>query len=161
MSKQVTKNQKNDKNKPEEQEQQVFEEKTGKSKFIYPNGAIYIGEYKQLTTGVKIREGKGKMINPLESSQIQPIKNSKPSTPDENKQINEEQNPAEGEQQNEQKEEKEQNNVNENEVEQNEEDLKIKKKKTLPKTTIDLSKPLPKGIEWYDGEWVNDQMEGY
>ena len=161
MSKQVTKNQKNDKNKQEEPEQQVFEEKTGKSKFIYPNGAIYIGEYKQLTTGVKIREGKGKMINPLESSQIQPIKNSKPSTPDENKQINEEQNPAEGEQQNEQKEEKEQNNVNENEVEQNEEDLKIKKKKTLPKTTIDLSKPLPKGIEWYDGEWVNDQMEGY
>ena len=29
MSKQVTKNQKNDKNKPDEQEQQVFEEKIG------------------------------------------------------------------------------------------------------------------------------------
>lgn len=68
MSKQVTKTDKSkagkekDNKKKEEKKEEVFEEMTGQGTFNYPNGNIYIGDYKQLTTGVKIREGKGKYI---------------------------------------------------------------------------------------------------
>jgi len=161
MSKQVTKNAKNDKNKQETEEQQVFEEKTGKSKFIYPNGAIYIGEYKQLTTGVKIRQGKGKMINPLEISQIPSIKSKSSIQVDEQYQEEPEQEDQQNKENEQQQEPNKEEEGKENNPEQNEEELKIKKKKTLPKTTIDLTKPFPKGMEWYEGDWVEDKMEGY
>ena len=48
MSK-VTKDDKGKKGVVEE----TFPEETGSGKFIYPNGAIYIGEYEQLSTGEK------------------------------------------------------------------------------------------------------------
>ena len=66
MSKQVTKTDKSkggkDKKK-EEQKVEEFPELNGNGKFTYPNGSVYIGDYKQLTTGTKIREGKGKLIH--------------------------------------------------------------------------------------------------
>ena len=73
MSK-VTKDDKNKKPPVEE----TFPEETGTGKFIYPNGAIYIGDYKQLSTGVKIREGKGKMIHPLIDARLDPALNPPP-----------------------------------------------------------------------------------
>lgn len=66
MSKQVTKTDKSkggkDKKK-EEQKVEEFPELTGTGKFTYTTGSVYIGDYKQLTTGAKIREGKGKLIH--------------------------------------------------------------------------------------------------
>lgn len=47
-----------------EEVEPVFEELTGEGKFIFPNKSLYIGEYKQLKTGVKVREGKGKFYQP-------------------------------------------------------------------------------------------------
>ena len=59
------KNEKLDKNqKKEEAPVEEFEECTGEGKFVYPNQAIYIGQYKQLKTGQKIKEGKGKLYMP-------------------------------------------------------------------------------------------------
>ncbi|MCQ2818644.1 MAG: hypothetical protein MJ252_15365 [archaeon] len=73
MSKQVTKTDKNkgkaNDKKKEDKKEEEFEEMTGTGTFFYPNGNIYEGEYKQLTTGVKIREGKGKyIISPSEDN---------------------------------------------------------------------------------------------
>ena len=57
--------------KKEEEKKEEFEEMTGTGTFIYPNGNIYEGEYKQLTTGVKIRQGKGKyIVNPTEENPL-------------------------------------------------------------------------------------------
>ena len=68
MSKQVTKTDKSKgtkEKKKEEVKKEEFEEESGSATFNYPNGNVYIGQYKQLTTGVKIREGKGKyMVSP-------------------------------------------------------------------------------------------------
>ena len=92
MSKQVTKTDKSKAGKDKKKDEpkvEEFPEMTGTGTFIYPNKAMYIGEYKQLTTGVKIREGKGKLIQPS--------------------------NPEQG----------------------------------------DI------GSEWYEGDWKNDQMDGY
>ena len=56
---------KSDKNqKKEEAPVEEFEECVGEGKFVYPNKAIYIGQYKQLKTGQKIKEGKGKLYMP-------------------------------------------------------------------------------------------------
>lgn len=82
-----------------------FEELVGEGKFTYPNKTLYIGQYRQLKTGVKIKEGKGKLIQP--GSVI----------------INE----------------KGKENRNKN---QNPEDNLI-------------------GLEYYDGEWKDDKMDGY
>ena len=46
---------KNDKNqKKEEPPVEEFEECVGEGKFVYPNHAVYIGQYRQLKTGQKI-----------------------------------------------------------------------------------------------------------
>jgi len=50
--------------KKEEPQVEEFEEMVGEGKFVYPNKAVYIGQYKQLKTGVKIKEGKGKLLQP-------------------------------------------------------------------------------------------------
>ena len=56
---------KSDKNqKKEEAPVEEFEECVGEGKFVYPNKAVYIGQYKQLKTGQKIKEGKGKLYMP-------------------------------------------------------------------------------------------------
>ena len=56
---------KNDKNqKKEEPPVEEFEECVGEGKFVYPNHAVYIGQYRQLKTGQKIKEGKGKLYIP-------------------------------------------------------------------------------------------------
>ena len=56
---------KSDKNqKKEEAPIEEFEECVGEGKFVYPNNAIYIGQYKQLKKGQKIKEGKGKIYMP-------------------------------------------------------------------------------------------------
>jgi hypothetical protein len=41
-----------------------FQEMNGYGKFEFQNKILYIGSYKQLKTGLKIREGKGKLIHP-------------------------------------------------------------------------------------------------
>ena len=69
MSKQNTntvksKGNKDNNKKKEEVKKEEYEEMNGSATFNYPNGDIYIGEFKQLTTGDKIREGKGKYIFP-------------------------------------------------------------------------------------------------
>jgi hypothetical protein len=43
---------------------EIFPEITAYGKFEFQNKIIYIGNYKQLSTGVKIREGIGKLIHP-------------------------------------------------------------------------------------------------
>ena len=59
------KNEKPDKaQKKEEAPIEEFEECVGQGKFVYPNKAVYIGQYRQLKTGQKIKEGKGKLYMP-------------------------------------------------------------------------------------------------
>ena len=59
------KNEKPDKTqKKEEAPIEEFEECVGQGKFVYPNKAVYIGQYRQLKTGQKIKEGKGKLYMP-------------------------------------------------------------------------------------------------
>jgi len=53
-----------DKNQKKEEVVEEFEEFVGNGKFVYPNNAVYIGQYRQLKTGVKIKEGKGKLLQP-------------------------------------------------------------------------------------------------
>ena len=53
-----------DKAPKKEEVQEEFEEFVGEGKFVYPNKTIYIGQFKQLKTGVKIKEGKGKLFQP-------------------------------------------------------------------------------------------------
>ena len=48
----------------EEPPVEEFEEMVGEGKFVYPNKTVYIGQYRQLKTGVKIKEGKGKLLQP-------------------------------------------------------------------------------------------------
>ena len=56
---------KSDKNqKKEEAPIEEFEECVGEGKFVYPNKAVYLGQYRQLKTGQKIKEGKGKLYMP-------------------------------------------------------------------------------------------------
>lgn len=55
---------KTDKTAKKEEPVEEFEEFSAEGKFIYPNKTIYIGQYRQLKTGVKIKEGKGKLIQP-------------------------------------------------------------------------------------------------
>jgi hypothetical protein len=43
---------------------ETFPETVGYGKFEFQNKIVYIGSYKQLSTGVKIREGHGKLIHP-------------------------------------------------------------------------------------------------
>lgn len=64
MSKQPAK--KDDKKKPEVKDVKVeeFPEMTGYGKFEFQNKILYIGSYKQHTTGVKVRDGKGKIVHP-------------------------------------------------------------------------------------------------
>ena len=50
--------------KKEEAPIEEFEECVGEGKFVYPNKAVYIGQYRQLKTGQKIKEGKGKLYLP-------------------------------------------------------------------------------------------------
>ena len=50
--------------KKEEAPIEEFEECVGEGKFVYPNKAVYIGQYKQLKTGQKIKEGQGKLYLP-------------------------------------------------------------------------------------------------
>lgn len=66
MSKQVTKTDKSKgkEKKKEEVKQEEFPEMSGNSKFEFPDKSVYIGGYRQLTTGQKIREGKGRMSHP-------------------------------------------------------------------------------------------------
>jgi hypothetical protein len=58
------KNDKTDKNQKKEETIEEFEECVGEGKFVYPNKAVYIGQYRQLKTGQKIKEGKGKLYMP-------------------------------------------------------------------------------------------------
>lgn len=65
MSKKPTDNKKpQGKEAPKEEKVEVFPEITSYGKFEFQNKIIYIGSYKQLSTGVKIREGFGKLIHP-------------------------------------------------------------------------------------------------
>ena len=50
--------------KKEEAPIEEFEECVGEGKFVYPNKAVYIGQYRQLKTGQKIKERKGKLYLP-------------------------------------------------------------------------------------------------
>ena len=58
----MSKDQKSKQKKPDkkEEEEPVFEEFSASGRFVYPNKSVYEGEYRQLKTGQKIREGKGK-----------------------------------------------------------------------------------------------------
>lgn len=58
-----------DKKKQEIKEEKVeeFPELTAYGNFEFQNQIKYVGYYKQLTTGVKIRQGKGKLIHPYTS----------------------------------------------------------------------------------------------
>ena len=58
------KDDKADKAPKKEEVQEEFEELVGEGKFVYPNKTVYIGQYRQLKTGVKIKEGKGKLLQP-------------------------------------------------------------------------------------------------
>ena len=72
------KNEKTDKvPKKEEVQVEEFEECTGEGKFVYPNKAVYTGQYKQLKTGQKIKEGKGKLFVPGEKILTQKGKENK------------------------------------------------------------------------------------
>ena len=53
-----------DKAPKKEEVQEEFEELVGEGKFVYPNKTVYIGQYRQLKTGQKIKEGKGKLYQP-------------------------------------------------------------------------------------------------
>lgn len=55
---------KSDKTAKKEEPVEEFEELVGEGKFVYPNKAVYIGQYRQLKTGQKIKEGKGKLLQP-------------------------------------------------------------------------------------------------
>ena len=112
MSK-VTKDDKNKKAPVEE----TFPEETGTGKFIYPNGAIYIGDYKQLSTGVRVREGKGKMIHPLIDARLDPALNPPPKSDKISRKDS----------QNEEKENEESEEEKEEEKKEEEEEEKIKK----------------------------------
>ena len=130
--------------------EETFPEETGSGKFIYPNGAIYIGEYKQLSTGEKVREGKGKMIHPLIDARLDPSLN-----PPKSEILSEKDSKNEEEEDLEEEEKKE-----EKKEEEKKEEEEIKEKEPY-KTNIDLSKELPLGTSWYEGEWKDDKMEGY
>ena len=148
MSK-VTKDDKNKKAPVEE----TFPEETGTGKFIYPNGAIYIGDYKQLSTGVRVREGKGKMIHPLIDARLDPALNPPPKSD----KISRKDSQNEEKENEESEEEKEEEKKEEEKKEEEEKE----KEPEPPKTNIDLTKPFPIGTSWYDGEWKDDKMEGY
>ena len=139
--------------------EETFPEETGSGKFIYPNGAIYIGEYKQLSTGEKVREGKGKMIHPLIDARLNPSLN-----PPKSEILSKKDSKNEEEEELEEEEKKEEKK----EEEKKEEEIK---EKGPYKTNIDLLKELPLGtsgmkengkmIKWKDMVYIIIQMVIY
>jgi len=61
---------KKDKEQKTEEKKKEFQEIIGFGKFEFQNKIVYIGAYKQLKSGQKVREGYGKIIHPTSTGEI-------------------------------------------------------------------------------------------